>query len=133
MSNVLTVKELLSNAQRLDNQDFDEFVEKIQSIRAQRMSGAFTDEEHRLLEKISAGLPRHKQMRFDYLIARRDAQTLSSDEYQALLKLTEEIEKYELQRLKRIAKLADLRKITLPEVMQLFNLQPLAHGNTPPQ
>lgn len=128
MSDVLTVKELLNNAQRLDNHDFEEFVEKIQSIRVQRMSGELTDEEHRLLERIKSGLSRHKQIRFDYLIARRDTRTLSTEEYQELLKLTEEIEKYDLLRLKRIAKLADLRKITLPEVMRIFNLQALGHG-----
>jgi len=128
MSDVLTVKELLNNAQRLGNQDFEEFVEKIQSIRVQRMYGELTDEEHRLLEKIRSGLSRHKQMRFDYLIARRDAYTIHAEEYQQLLKLTGEIEKYDLLRLKRIAKLADLRKITLSEAMRLFNLQPSAHG-----
>jgi hypothetical protein len=127
MSNVLTVNEILTSAQRLDPRDFEELAERIQSMRSQRLPFELTDVERRLLDKITSGVPRHKQLRFDYLIARRDAQLITPAEYQELLSLTEEIEKFDLLRLKRMSKLADLKKITLPEVVHLFKLHVVQH------
>ena len=80
------------------------------------------------LKKINTPFTKKKSLRFNLLIAKRDAQSLTKEEYQELLVLTEAFEKYELRRLKSIAKLADLKKISLPEVINLYNLHPSANS-----
>ena len=121
-----TVSELLQNAQRLDTPDFEEFFRKIERLRAQRQAPA--SQESRLLEKINEGLPRRLAQRWHYLIARRDMGSIAPAELDELLKLTETVEKLDLRRLKLIARLADLRKLTLPEVVELYKIRPQAHG-----
>ena len=84
--------------------------------------------EKSLLTKINTPFADPQKNRFNLLIAKRDTKTLSSTEYEELLVLTEAFEEYELRRLKLLAKLADLRKISLPEVIRFYELFPSANS-----
>jgi len=106
----MSVNELIKTVGQLSVEEFQLFYAKIQAIRAQ------------------TPFSRKKQIRFNYLIAKRDLYTLTETEYEELLSLTEAFEKYELHRLKLLTKLADLRKITLPEVIDYYNIRPLTNG-----
>ena len=86
-----------------------------------------TQKENNLLQKIKQPFSAKKNTRFNFLIIKRDAETLSSEEYQELLLLTENFESYELERLKLLTQLADLKKISLPEVINFYNLHPFAN------
>jgi len=88
------------------------------------MSTTLTQKENKLLQKIKQPFSTKKNKRFTFLITKRDAQTLTPEEYQELLLLTEAFETYELRRLKLLTKLADLKKISLPEVINLYKLHP---------
>ena len=80
------------------------------------------------MTKVNAPFSRKKQLRFHYLIAKRDLHTLTAEEYQELLSLTQAFEKYELRRLKLLTKLADIKKFTLPEVIDYYNIRPLTNA-----
>ena len=56
-----------------------------------------TQKENNLLQKIKQPFSAKKNTRFNFLIIKRDAETLSSEEYQELLLLTENFESYELE------------------------------------
>ena len=84
--------------------------------------------EATLLAKINTPFAHKKKHRFNLLIAKRNAKILSSTEYEELLVLTEDFEKYELRRLKLLGKLADLKKISLPEVISFYELFPSANS-----
>ena len=92
------------------------------------MSNLKTKKEEGLLAKINTPFADSKKSRFNLLIAKRDAKTLSLTEYEELLALTEDFEKYELRRLQLLAQLADLRKISLPEVISFYELFPSANS-----
>ena len=129
MDNQISISELLRSVGQLSTHDFEDFFIKIQSLRHQKTaSDGMNIEESKLLKQIKTGLLSTKQTRFEYLIARRDARTITESEFEELLKLTHEIEKNDVIRLKRIAKLADLKRMTLPEVVSFYNLQPTQHG-----
>ena len=128
MDNQISVSELLTNVGRLNTRDFEIFFIEIQSLYGQKITATSTVTENKLLKQIKSRLTSSKQIRFEYLIARRDARTITEQEFNELLKLTDDIEKNDLLRLKRISKLADLKRMTLPEVVQFYNLQPMAHG-----
>lgn len=128
MDNQISISELLHNVGQLSTREFEEFFIKIEFLRVQKISSDAIVEENKLLKQIKTRLRSSKQVRFEYLVARRDARTITEQEFNELLKLTDDIEKNDLIRLKRIAKLADLKRMTLPEVVRLYNLQPMQYG-----
>ena len=128
MDNQISVSELLTNVGRLNTRDFEIFFIEIQSLYGQKITATSTVTENKLLKQIKSRLTSSKQIRFEYLTARRDARTITEQEFNELLKLTDDIEKNDLLRLKRISKLADLKRMTLPEVVHFYNLQPMQHG-----
>ncbi len=128
MDNQITISELLKGVGQLSVREFEEFFNKIQSIRTQKMPNDLNDEEYKLLKQIKSGLLSAKQVRFNYLIARRDARAITENERHELLKLTNDIEKNDVIRLKRIAKLADLKGVSLPDVVRIFGINPYQHG-----
>jgi hypothetical protein len=128
MDNQISIGELLKGVGALSVRDFEEFFGKIQSLRAQKMPFSLNESEHKLLKQIQTVGFSAKQVRFNYLIARRDLHAITEKEHQELLKLTEEIEKNDTIRLKRMAKLAELKGISLPEVVRIFDLNPYQHG-----
>jgi len=124
----MSVNELIKTVGQLSVEEFQLFYAKIQAIRAQKTPAIVSEQEEKVLKKVRAPFSRKKQIRFNYLIAKRDLYTLTETEYEELLSLTEAFEKYELHRLKLLTKLADLRKITLPEVIDYYNIRPLTNG-----
>ncbi len=126
MTATATVSELVQNVQRLNAPDFELFFRKIQTLRTKRQTPV--SQEAKLLEKINAGLPRRLAERWQFLIARRDAGTISPAEFEELMQLTETVEKLDFQRLKLITRLAQLRNVSLPEVVELYKIRPQAHG-----
>lgn len=88
------------------------------------MSSLIPEKENKLLKKINIPFAKEKNLRFNFLITKRDTQSLSKEDYEELLILTTAFEKYELLRLNLITKLADLKKISLPQVINLYNLHP---------
>ncbi len=128
MDNQITVNELLRSVGQLSVRDFEAFFIEIQSLRAQKSPLQLNEVEHRLLKQINGSLLSSKQMRFNYLIARRDAQIITESEFSELLKLTDEIEKNDNIRLKRIAKLAEIKGFSLSDVVRVYNIKPYQHG-----
>jgi hypothetical protein len=120
-----SVNDLVKYVGQLPAADFEEFYAKIQKLKAKNATNERSVEETKLLEKINKGLPRSKQMRWDYLIARRDSMSLTHVEQRELLTLTETVENYDVKRLEWITKLADLRRMSLTEVINFYKIFPL--------
>jgi hypothetical protein len=128
MDSQISISELLKSVGQLSVREFEEFFHKIQTIRTQKIPHDLNEEENKLLKQINVGLLSTKQMRFNLLIARRDARTITENEHSELLKLTDDIERNDVIRLKKMAKLADLKGITLPDVVRIYGLTPYQHG-----
>lgn len=124
----MQIKELIRGVEELSSSEFEVFYRKLQTLRLQKLPESIAEKEQKLLKKINTPFTKKKNLRFHLLIAKRDTQSLTKEEYEELLVLTEAFEKYELRRLKLLAKLADLKKISLPEVINLYNLHPSANS-----
>ena len=72
-------------------------------------------------------MPDKIQKRFDELVAKRQEETLTTDEHQELLKLTDQIEKSDAKRVKYMAELARLRGTSLTTLMQELDIRQPAH------
>jgi hypothetical protein len=124
----LSPEQLLSAARQLPRREFDQFVARVLSLRAKRDAPVLSAAESELLLKINHPVPDDLQRRYDELIARRDARTLTAEEHEELLRLTDQVELLEAERMKHLIELAQLRQVTLDELMGQLGLQPLSYA-----
>jgi hypothetical protein len=62
--------------------------------------------------------------RYSELIAKRDAETLTPTEYDELLRLTDDVENWQAQRLGYLAELADLREMPFRALVKQLGIKP---------
>lgn len=120
----MQINELIKSVEQLSLSEFEVFYHKLQTLRMQKVPETIAVKEKKLLKKINTPFSSKKNLRFHLLIAKRDTKSLTKEEYKELLALTTDFENYELRRLKLLAKLAELRKVSLPEVIKIYNIHP---------
>ena len=76
--------------------------------------------------KINTGLPAEVRQRYQELIGKRREERLTQNEYAELLRLTDEAEKGQAERLEALVELSRLRNVPLPELMQTLGIKPPA-------
>lgn len=118
---------VLENAvAQLQETELRQFTAHVLALQAKRMAPSVTEEEATLLLRINSPLPADVQQRFDELIVKRDAETLSTEEHVELLQLTQQVEAFAVARLEALTALATLRGMTLPELMNKLEIPPPA-------
>src|SRR6185295_17037070 len=83
-----------------------------------------SERESELLLAINRGLPAELAERYRVLINRRRSETLTPEEHQELLRLTEEAERVQVERIEHLAELAQLRGKPLGALMQELGIRP---------
>jgi hypothetical protein len=119
---------VIAVARELNTQDLEAVIHDLLTLRAQRSTSALPKEEAVLLEKINKGLSDAQLQRLEYLQMRRTTETMSDQEQAELIALTIQIEKIDVQRLKYLTKLAQLRKVSLRELMAQIGLNARQRG-----
>jgi hypothetical protein len=84
--------------------------------------------EATLLERITKGLPREQQARYQELIGRREARTLAQEEHDELLRLTDQVEQAEADRAAALVELAQLRQVPVDHLLRELGIRPACHG-----
>jgi hypothetical protein len=79
--------------------------------------------EEELLEVINRAMAEVRQQRYAVLRARRRKEALTAEEQAEFLQLTTEAEHLNVTRLQALAALAQLRKVSLDEVMEQLGIQ----------
>ncbi len=133
MSNIrieaeLSADALLAALTQLSTEDLNRFVQRALLLQAQRRAPSLTSSESDLILRINEPLAAGVRTRFDELVARRRAETLTADEHQELLALTDTIENFEAQRIKYLAELASLRQVSLAALVDQLGIRPPAGG-----
>src|SRR5262249_34240415 len=108
---------LLKAVDQLNSTDLDQFVKEILNLRAKRGSDRLSSSDSELLARINDGLPDDLRNRYGILISHREQEILTSDELEELLRLTEEVERREVDRLTALAELAQSQGLPLSELM----------------
>lgn len=120
----LSPEQLLNAARQLSRQEFEHFVARVLSLRAERDASVLSAEESQLLLKINHPAPEELHRRYNDLLARRDAGALTPEEQEELLQLTDQVELLEAERIRCLIELARLRQVSLNEVMGQLGFQP---------
>jgi hypothetical protein len=114
----LSSEELLKAVEQLNLSELEQFVSQVIVLQAQRKAIALPEAEAKLLLNINQSIPPNIQEEYEKLAAKRDDEILTDDEHEKLLKLTEEIETIQAQRIENLAELARLRGISLTTLME---------------
>jgi hypothetical protein len=93
-----------------------------------RPSSQLSREESDLLLQINAGLPEKIWVRYDELIAKLRAQTLTDQEHEEFMRLTDVVEEDHAERIRLLGRLAKLRDVPLESLMCQLGIGPRPHG-----
>jgi hypothetical protein len=120
----LSKNELLQAAEQLSSVELEQFVQEILALSAKRKAPSLSHNESDLLLKINQGVKGEIQQRYNLLVEKRQAETLTSEEYQELLDLTHKVEEHQVMRLKYLSQLARVRQISLSQLVEQLGIQP---------
>lgn len=124
----ISPEQLLRAVQRLPGEELDLFVDQVIALRASRFTSHLSASEAELLLTINSDLPIETNQRYAELIDKRRAASLSSEEHAELLRLTDEVELRNAERVAALADLARLRQTTLTALMHSLGIQPAAYA-----
>ncbi len=121
-------RQLLKAVEQMPQSKLDEFVADVLALRARTRAPRLSRSESELLTKINRGVPADLQSRYDDLVAKRRERKISEAEYDELLRLTEEVEELDVQRVEHLTELARLRKTTVPALMEDLGIKTPAYA-----
>jgi len=124
----MSTKELLKAVEQLKPSELQRFVSDVIALKAQRQAPRLTISETNLLRKINQGFPPNRLKKWKQLVRKRDARKLTSKEHQELIRLTDQIEELQANRVKSAVQLARVRKKTFDELIRELGIQPPRHG-----
>ena len=124
----LSADQLLNAVAQLPPPEFEQFVERVSHLHPRhQQTRRLPRRESELLLQINQGLVAETQQRYDELIGKRRDKTLTAEEYQELLRLTDQSEELDARRLGGLVELAGLRQVSLAELMDELEIQPPAY------
>lgn len=108
---------------QLTKSEFDALFLQMKKLKIKSYPIVTSKKESDLLLEINSGLPAKLQKTYNKLLEKRIAETLTEAEHTELLKLTEQKEAIQENRLKNMVELAKLRNTTLPELAEQLEIK----------
>lgn len=124
----VSTDELLKAVGQLSPPELEQFAFRVRALEAQRKAPSLPRAEAELLLRINQGVTPEVQRRYDQLIAKRRAESLTPDEHEELLQLTDQIENIEARQMEHLAELARLRQTSLPALMKTLGIRTPAYA-----
>lgn len=119
---------LLKDVSQMPLLELERFVQAVNGLITQKKTTDKSYRERFLLGKINETvLGREKTERYQLLIRKLESATLTDIEHAELMQLTDEEEVIRYERLKYLVELAQLRAISLPQLMEKMGLNRPAH------
>ena len=123
------VAEVLSKASTIRSpQELEELTAGVLALRAKALAPVASDEETRLLLAINEGVSVDLTDRVASLIEKRDESGLSLAEQNELLELADSVERRGLERAQALSTLAEVRGVSLRELMKSLGVAAGGHG-----
>ncbi len=113
----IDTQELLGGVAQLETPEIEHLLSAIGQILAQRKAGSLPNRESQLLQNINHSLPPTTQKRYNNLQEKLLAEQITPPEHQELLALIDEVEEADAVRLSYLLELAQLRQVSLDELL----------------
>jgi len=117
----------LQNVARREGLAPDTYAAKVLTRHLHKQALAVPESEAVLLQQINLGLPEKTWRRYYDLRGKLEDETLTPDEQQELVQITDQIESANVRRMEALIKLAELRQTTLDALMDALELRPPAY------
>ncbi|MBC8874194.1 MAG: STAS/SEC14 domain-containing protein [Planctomycetes bacterium] len=118
----VSVDVMVKAAEQLSEEDLGQLTAAVLALRARRSAPSVSMEEAELLRRINARFPNDVQSQYDALIQKRDAETLSEQEYDDLRRLTKETEAFDTSRVEALTQLASVRGVAVSELTRQLQI-----------
>ena len=120
---------LMQDIAQMPIPEMERFVQQVNELIIQKKTTDKSYRERFLLGKINQTvLSKEKILRYQKLVQKLEAETISKAEYKSFMKLTEEEEEIRYERLTYLVELAQLKSITLPQLMDNLGLNRSTHA-----
>lgn len=121
----IEIESLLEGIAQLDISELAKFQEQVTHLLAQRKAPHLSRQESEYLLKINEGFSAEFYTQYNALQEKLQEETLSPEEHQTLLQLNDKLEAKNVERMQYLIELAQLRSVSLDDLMQQLGLQ---HG-----
>jgi hypothetical protein len=118
----LGLDDILNGISDLDTKDLEKFIQKIGHLIARRKVAHLPERESQLLMKINKAIPVALQSRYEYLLTKNRAETITPLEHEELLKVIEKVELKNAERLEHLIELSRIRNTSLDVLMRQLHL-----------
>jgi hypothetical protein len=129
----IDVDDMLKGVAQLEPNELAQVVNKLLALQARQRAISLSKTETDLLEQINQGLPQTVRLRYDELATKLQEETLTPSEHEELLRLTDQIEQADVERLCALIALAELRQVSLDTLMDQLGLRRSSTYNSGPQ
>ena len=116
----LSRNDLLQVVEQFSSKELEEFIQKIQVLKRQKTDKK-TSKKAELISIIQRNFTEIEQQRFDELVEKRQAYTISDEELLELIEMTDYSEQLSVERVKALAKLSELTGKSVDELMVELN------------
>jgi uncharacterized HAD superfamily protein len=119
----MDTQNLLYNASQMPLTELEAFVHQLNAVITRKRRTDKNLQDTLLLDKINRTvLAISKRERYQTLIYKLEMETISETEHAELLELVEQEEKIRVKRIKYLIELAQLRNVTVPQLMKTLEL-----------
>ena len=118
----LSDEDLLTAVEQLSSVELESFVQRVLALRAKRLAPSLSSKETELLLAINQALPDEVRSRYTALSKKRQAETLTDEEHQELMELSDRVELLHSERMAALVELSQLRQTSLMALMEEFEI-----------
>jgi hypothetical protein len=118
----LGLDDIINGISELDSKDLEKFIQKIGHLIARKKVAFLPERESVLLMKINKAIPSNLQKRYEELLIKNRAETITQVEHEELLKAIEKVETKNAERLENLIELSRIRDISIDELMRQLHL-----------
>ncbi len=119
----IDIDDMLKGVAQLEPNELEQVVNKLLALQARQRAVCLSKTETDLLEQINHGLSQPARVRYDELATKLQEETISPFEHDELLRLTDQIEQADVERLRALIALAELRQVSLDTLMAQLGLR----------
>jgi translation initiation factor RLI1 len=120
-----SMNDLLQVVEQFSGKELEEFIQKIQILKRQK-SNKKASKKAEFIAIAQRNFTETEQRHFDELIQKRQEYTITDEELVELIEMTDYSEQLSVERVKALAKLAELTNKSVDDLMVELNVEP--HG-----
>lgn len=124
----LTPDDILEAVKQFSPAELETFTRQVRLIQAQRKTPHLSQRETELFKKINDAIPLSFWQPYNQLLAKRDVASLTEAEHEELLRLSDELERLNAERMGYLMELAQLRNVSLTDLMDELGIHPVSHA-----